>query len=44
MSMIKIIKLKDETHQRLKKHGRFEDSFDDIVNRLLDTVEGKNKK
>jgi hypothetical protein len=44
MSMIKIVKLKDETHQRLKKHGKFEDSFDDIVNRILDIAEGKSKK
>lgn len=41
MHMVKIVKLKDETHARLKKHGQFEDSFDDIVNRVLDIAEGK---
>ena len=32
------------SHERLKKHGRFDDSFDDILNRLMDMVEGKGKK
>jgi hypothetical protein len=41
--MVKLVKLKDETHKRLKKYGRFEDTYDDIINRILDLIEGKNK-
>lgn len=41
---MKIVKLKDETHSRLKKHGKYEDSFDDIVTRLLDFYEGAKTK
>ena len=26
----------DDTHERLKTHARFGDSFDDILNRLMD--------
>ena len=37
----KLVKIKDETHQRLKGYGKFEDSFDDIINRLMDLIERK---
>ena len=42
--MVKLVKLKDTTHERLKKHGKFEDTYDDIITRLLDIVEGKIKQ
>jgi hypothetical protein len=41
--MVKLIKVKDETHKRLAKLGSFGDSFDDIVQKLLDYYEGKKK-
>jgi hypothetical protein len=42
--MVKLVKLKDTTHERLKKYGKFEDTYDDIITRLLDIVEGKIKQ
>ena len=42
--MVKTLKISERTHERLKKHGQFGDSFDDILNRLLDIAEGKAKK
>lgn len=44
LTKMKMVKLKDETHTRLKKYGQFEDSFDDIINRLINFYEAKNKK
>lgn len=41
---MKMIRVNDETHERLKKHGKFGESFEDIINRLMDVVEGKTKK
>ena len=40
---VKTLKIGERTHERLKKHGRFGDSFEDIINRLMDIVEGKKK-
>ena len=31
----------DDTHERLKVHGKFGESLQDIINRLLDIVEDK---
>jgi hypothetical protein len=42
--LVKSLKINDATHERLKRHGRFGDSFDDILNRLMDIVEGKKTK
>lgn len=42
--MVKLIKIKDTTYDRLSKHGEFKESFDDIVNKVLDLAEGKRKK
>ena len=39
--LVKTLKISEATHDRLKKHGKFGDSFDDILNRLMDIVEGK---
>ena len=33
------MKLKRETLERLKEHGRMGDSFEQVVNRLLDDAE-----
>ncbi len=33
------IVLHDETYQRLKKFGRFGETYTDVINRLLDTVD-----
>lgn len=41
---MKMIRVDDDTHERLKTHGKFGESFQDIINRLLDIVEGKSKK
>jgi len=39
MSQITTQKLEKETLRRLKKHGMMGDSFDDVLNRLLDDAE-----
>jgi predicted CopG family antitoxin len=39
--VVKTLKIEDSTHTRLKKHGRFGESFDDLLNRLLDILEAK---
>lgn len=39
--LVKTLKIGEKTHERLKKHGRFGDSFEDIINRLMDIVENK---
>lgn len=36
-----IIRLKDETIDRIAKHGKFQDTFDSVINRILDGYEGK---
>ena len=33
------MKIKKETLERLKEHGEMGDSFEDVVNRLLDEAE-----
>jgi predicted CopG family antitoxin len=40
--IIKNIVLEQKTYERLKSHGAMGDSFNDVVNRVLDKVEGKN--
>ena len=40
MSKITII-VNTKTHERLKTHGGMGDSFDVVINRVLDKVEGK---
>jgi predicted CopG family antitoxin len=37
------ITVTEETHARLKRNGKFGESFDNLVNRLLDCIEGVNK-
>ncbi len=35
----KNIKIYEETHERLKSHGNMDESFDDLINRILDDWE-----
>ena len=35
---MKIIKVEDKTHNRLMEYGSKKETFDDIINRLLDEV------
>ncbi len=37
----KTIKLTKETHARLKRFARKDETFDDVINRLLDIAEGR---
>lgn len=40
---LKTIKIKEETHKRLAELGKKGDSFDDLINMLIDSLK-KNKK
>ena len=37
------IRISKETKERLSEHGKHSQNFDDIVNELLDKVNGKNE-
>jgi len=39
----KVIKLRDETYDRLLSHGKMQETFDALINRVLDHYEGKDK-
>jgi predicted CopG family antitoxin len=41
---MKMIKVGDDTYDRLKRHGRFGKFFYDILNRLMYIAGGKLKK
>lgn len=41
--MVKTIKLEDTTHVRLAKICGKLETFDELINRLIDQVEGKRK-
>ncbi len=36
--MLKTIKIKEKTHQKLLQKGRKGESFDDVINRLIENV------
>lgn len=40
----KTIKLKKETYERLRSHGNMGESFDDLINRILDEWENENNE
>jgi predicted CopG family antitoxin len=42
--LTKLIKLKDDTYERLTKRGNMQETFDDVIRKLLDLTEGKAKK
>ena len=35
MGMVKLIKVKDETHKELSKLGNYGDTMDDIINKCI---------
>lgn len=39
----KNIKIHKDTHERLKSHGNMGESFDDLINRILDDWEEEQK-
>lgn len=44
MGKLKTMKIKEETHRRLKELGRKGESFDDILRRLLEFAESARTK
>jgi predicted CopG family antitoxin len=36
VKMAKTITVKDETHARMRKLGRMDESFDDLINRMIE--------
>ena len=36
---VKTLKVSEKTKQRLQKHGRMGESFEDLINRILDKIE-----
>lgn len=40
----KSIKVYESTYDRLLEHGRMEESFDDLINRLLDEFEDSDSQ
>jgi len=38
--MIKTIKIKEPTHKKIKQEGRMGETFDDVINRIIDKVRG----
>ena len=43
LRIMKTIKITNETHARLLKHGNMDDSFDDGINRPVDHYEKTHK-
>ena len=41
--MVKVGKISDTTYERLKRYGEFGETFDDLVKKVLDLLEEKNK-
>ena len=41
---LKSLKVREETHSRLSKHGKYGESMDEIITKILDYYEGKAKK
>ena len=44
ISMVKTIKISDDIHSRLLKIGSMGETFEDVIKKLLDFYESKNKK
>ena len=40
---MKIIKVKDETHDKLMEYGKKKETFDEIINRLLELTKKGGK-
>lgn len=43
MVAIKTIRVKEETHERLKQRGKKDESYDDIINNILNITEEYEK-
>ncbi|CAN5458921.1 hypothetical protein BH18THE2_BH18THE2_37900 [soil metagenome] len=41
--LTKLIKLRDETYNRLLEHGKMQETFDTVITRILDFYDDKNK-
>ncbi|HLN36100.1 MAG TPA: hypothetical protein VK250_12580 [Nitrososphaeraceae archaeon] len=42
--MTKLIKVKDDTYERLSDKGKKNETYDDVIRKLLDFYDSKNKK
>ena len=42
--MVKTLKISDETHRRLAKHGTIGQTFEDVIKKLLDYYEKTGHK
>jgi predicted CopG family antitoxin len=40
----KNVNIAEDTYDRLKTFGKFGESFDDLLNRLMDNMDSKSKK
>jgi hypothetical protein len=43
IGMVKLIKVKDETHRELAKLGNYGDTMDDIINKCIDAYKKIHK-
>ncbi len=43
-SLTRLIKVRDETYDRLLKHGKMKETFDNVITRILDAYESKGAK
>jgi len=43
-NMVKLIKVDNDIHEKLTKMGQKNETYSDIIRRLLDIVEGKSSK
>jgi hypothetical protein len=44
IQLTKLIKVKDDTYERLSEKCKKNDTYDDIIRKLLDSVESKTKR
>jgi len=42
--LTKLIKVKDDTYERLSDKGKKNETYDDVIRKLLDFYDSKNKK
>ena len=42
--LTKLIKVKDDTYERLSNRGKKNETYDDIIRKLLDLTEDENRK
>ncbi len=44
INMVKTIKISDEIHTRLSKHGCIGETYEDVIERLLDFYDSKGRQ